>query len=193
MKIWRIDTGTKQHSIEDVPESWEHLGGRGLLAKIMLDEVTPTCDPLGPNNKLVFAPGLLVGHRLSSLDRISIGGKSPLTGGIKEANAGGRTGFHLTQLGIKALIIEGRAEEGDWQVIHLSKTGVRFDDADGIIGEGVYQSALQLIERYGEDVAIALIGPGGEMKMRAAGIQNIDMDKSPSRIAARGGMCWPPT
>lgn len=188
MKIWRIDTGTKQHSIEDVPESWEHLGGRGLLAKIMLDEVTPTCDPLGPNNKLVFAPGLLVGHRLSSLDRISIGGKSPLTGGIKEANAGGRTGFHLTQLGIKALIIEGRAEEGDWQVIHLSKTGVRFDDADGIIGEGVYQSALQLIERYGEDVAIALIGPGGEMKMRAAGIQNIDMDKSPSRIAARGGM-----
>ena len=188
MKIWRIDTGTKQHSIEDVPESWEHLGGRGLLAKIMLDEVTPTCDPLGPNNKLVFAPGLLVGHRLSSLDRISIGGKSPLTGGIKEANAGGRTGFHLTQLGIKALIIGGRAEEGDWQVIHLSKTGVRFDDADGIIGEGVYQSALQLIERYGEDVAIALIGPGGELKMRAAGIQNIDMDKSPSRIAARGGM-----
>ncbi|GAH63462.1 unnamed protein product, partial [marine sediment metagenome] len=58
MKIWRIDTGTEHHSIEDVPESWAHLGGRGLLAKIMLDEVTPTCDPLGPNNKLVFAPDL---------------------------------------------------------------------------------------------------------------------------------------
>lgn len=188
MKIWRIDTGTKQHSIEDVPESWEHLGGRGLLAKIMLDEVTPTCDPLGPNNKLVFAPGLLVGHRLSSLDRISIGGKSPLTGGIKEANAGGRTGYHLTQLGIKALIIEDRPDGGDWQVIHLSQAGVLFDDADGILGKGVYQSAVQLTERYGEDVAIALIGPGGEMKLRAAGIQNIDVDKSPSRIAARGGM-----
>ena len=188
MKIWRINIQSKQHLIEDVPEGWLHLGGRGLLAKIMLDEVIPTCDPLGPNNKLVFAPGLLVGHRLSSLDRISIGGKSPLTGGIKEANAGGRTGYHLTQLGIKALIIEGRPEKSEWKIIHLSKAGVRFDEADGILGKGVYQSAETLTERYGEDVAIALIGPGGEMKLRAAGIQNIDLDKSPSRIAARGGM-----
>jgi len=188
MKIWRIDTNTQQHSIKDVPENWQHLGGRGLLARIMLDEVVPTCDPLGPNNKLVFAPGLLVGHRLSSLDRISIGGKSPLTGGIKEANAGGRTGYHLTQLGIKALILEGRPEDDDWHVIHISQEGVRFDEAQAVIGKGVYDSALDLIERYGEDVAIALIGPGGEMKLRSAGIQNIDMDRSPSRIAARGGM-----
>jgi aldehyde:ferredoxin oxidoreductase len=188
MKIWRINIQTKQHTLEDVPESWEHLGGRGLLAKIMLDEVIPTCNPLGPNNKLVFAPGLLVGHRLSSLDRISIGGKSPLTGGIKEANAGGRTGYHLTQLGIKALIIEGKPEQDDWKIIHLSKEGVRFDQADGIVGKGVYQSAAELVERYGEEVAIALIGPGGEMKLRAAGIQNIDLDNSPSRIAARGGL-----
>ena len=188
MKIWRINIQTKQHFIEDIPETWQHLGGRGLLAKIMLDEVNPTCDPLGPYNKLVFAPGLLVGHRISSLDRISIGGKSPLTGGIKEANAGGRTGYHLTQLGIKALIIEGKPEEGDWKIIHLSEEGIRFDQADGIVGKGVYQSAAELTERYGEEVAIALIGPGGEMKLQAAGIQNIDIDESPSRIAARGGM-----
>jgi aldehyde:ferredoxin oxidoreductase len=188
MKIWRINTQTRQHDIEDIPEAWVHLGGRGLLAKIMLDEVIPTCDPLGPNNKLVFAPGLLVGHRLSSLDRISIGGKSPLTGGIKEANAGGRTGYHLTQLGIKALIIEGRPTEDGWKVVHLSKEGVRFDQADGIVGQGVYQSAAALTARYGNQVAIALIGPGGEMKLRAAGIQNIDNDEVPSRIAARGGL-----
>ena len=188
MKIWRINIQKKRHSFEDIPEAWQHLGGRGLLAKIMLDEVKPTCDPVGPYNKLVFAPGLLVGHRLSSLDRISIGGKSPLTGGIKEANAGGRTGYHLTQLGIKALIVEGRPEEDHWQIIHLSKEGVRFDQADGIVGKGVYQSAAELSERYGEEVAIALIGPGGEMKLRAAGIQNIDLDNSPTRIAARGGL-----
>jgi aldehyde:ferredoxin oxidoreductase len=188
MKIWRINVRSKQHFVEEVPETWQHLGGRGLLARIMLDVVTPTCDPLGPNNILVFAPGLLVGHRLSSLDRISIGGKSPLTGGIKEANAGGRTGYHLTQLGIKALILEDRPVVGEWQVIHLSQAGVRFDDAQGILGKGVYESAANLTEAYGDDVAIALIGPGGELKLRAAGIQNIDMDKSPSRIAARGGM-----
>ncbi|MFL7893318.1 MAG: aldehyde ferredoxin oxidoreductase C-terminal domain-containing protein [Anaerolineales bacterium] len=188
MNIWRVNTFTKQYRIEETPEDWQYLGGRGLLAKIMLDEVNPTCEPLGPDNKLIFAPGLLVGHRLSSLDRISIGGKSPLTGGIKEANAGGRTGFHLTQLGIKALIIESQPESDAWQVLHLSRAGVRFEDAQGILGKGVYESAVDLLERYGEDIAIALIGPAGEMRLRAAGIQNIDQDRSPSRIAARGGL-----
>jgi len=188
MKIWRIDTLSKKYYIEDVPHAWLHLGGRGLLARILLDEVYPACDPLGPLNKLVFAPGLLVGHRLSSLDRISIGGKSPLTGGIKEANAGGRTGFHLTQLGIKALIIEDRPNADDWNIIHISQAGVRFDDAQEIIGKGVNESAEYLVKKYGEDIAAALIGPGGEMKLLSAGIQNLDIDRSPSRIAARGGM-----
>lgn len=188
MKIWRIDTLSKKFYIEDVPQAWLHLGGRGLLARIMLDEVYPACDPLGPLNKLVFAPGLLVGHRLSSLDRISIGGKSPLTGGIKEANAGGRTGFHLTQLGIKALIIEDRPDADDWYILHVSRAGVRFDDAREIKGKGVNESAEYLTQKYGEEIAAALIGPGGEMKLRAAGIQNLDVDRSPSRIAARGGM-----
>jgi len=188
MHIWRVNTKSKTFSIEPTPESWERLGGRGLLAKILLDEVDPECDPLGPFNKLIFAPGLLTGHRLSSLDRISIGAKSPLTGGVKESNAGGRTGFHLTNLGIKALILEDRPEEGNWTVIHLSKDGVRFDSASSCIGKGVYQVSATLIDKYGEDVAIALIGPGGEMKMSSSGIQNIDKDKVPSRIAARGGL-----
>ena len=188
MKIWRIDTQKKQYSIDECPQDWQHLGGRGLLARICLDEIEPTCDPLGPDNKLIFSPGLLVGHHLSSLDRISIGGKSPLTGGIKEANAGGRTGFHLANLGIKALIIGERPGEDDWFVVHVSRSGVRYDDATHLIGKGVYETAADLIARYGEDVAMALIGPGGEMGLLAAGIQNIDVDGSPSRIAARGGM-----
>jgi aldehyde:ferredoxin oxidoreductase len=188
MQIWRVNTNTQTFSIEETPTSWQLLGGRGLSAKILLDEVDPECDPLGPNNKLIFAPGLLTGHRLSSLDRISIGGKSPLTGGIKEANAGGRTGYHLANLGIKAFIIEDRPEEENWTVIHLSKQGVRFDSASSYMGQGVYQVASRLIEKYGDDVAIALIGPGGEMKMMAAGIQNLDKDMVPSRIAARGGL-----
>ena len=93
MQIWRVNTKSQTFSIDDTPESWKRLGGRGLSAKILLDEVDPECNPLGLKNKLIFAPGLLTGHRLSSLDRISIGGKSPLTGGVKEANAGGRTAF----------------------------------------------------------------------------------------------------
>ena len=188
MQIWRVNIKTHSFSIEETPKSWQRLGGRGLLAKIMLDEVDPECDPLGPRNKLIYAPGLLTGHRLSSLDRISIGGKSPLTGGVKEANAGGRTGYHLANLGIKALILEERPAEDNWIVIHISKDGVRFDPASPYVGLGVYQAASMLIDKYGEDAAIAVIGQGGEMKMMAAGIQNLDKDKTPSRIAARGGL-----
>lgn len=188
MKIWRVNTRTRKFSVEPVPRGWEKLGGRGLSANILLDEVIPDCEALGPNNKLVFASGLLVGHRLSSLDRISIGGKSPLTGGVKESNAGGRTGYHLAQLGIKAFIIEDQPPGADWVVLHLSAEGLRFDDGSPYAGMGVYEAAPLLIERYGEDVAIALIGPGAEMLMRGAGIQNLDKDAVPSRIAARGGL-----
>jgi len=186
--VWRINVRTKTLVKEPVPEGWERLGGRALLARIMVEDMDPTCDPLGPKNKLIFAPGLLVGHMLSSCDRISIGGKSPLTGGVKEANAGGRTGLQLTQLGIKALILEEKPEDDGWWVLHLSADGARFESGNDLAGKGVFDVAPQLLEKYGDKVAIALIGPGGEMLMRSAGIQNLDKDKVPSRIAARGGL-----
>ncbi len=196
MKIWRVDVHSRNLSRVPTPEAWSRLGGRGLSARILLDEVDAKCDPLGAANKLVFAPGLLVGHMLSSCDRISVGGKSPLTGGIKEANAGGTTGLQMAYLGIRALIIEDiPAEPGFW-VLHLSSQGARFEKADdpslfseqSLVGLGVYETATKLLEKYGQKVAIALIGPGGEMKLSAAGIQNLDKDKVPSRIAARGGL-----
>jgi aldehyde:ferredoxin oxidoreductase len=186
-RIWRVNLRQKTLSTEPVPPSWERLGGRGLLARILLDEVPPTCEPLGPLNKLIFAPGVLVGHMLSSCDRISIGTKSPLTGGVKEANAGGSTGLQLTRLGIKALILEDHTETG-WWVLHLSTAGARFEPADDLTGLGVFACAEKLIQRYGEKIALSLIGPGGEMKMASAGIQNLDKDRVPSRIAARGGV-----
>ncbi len=187
-EIWRVNVNKQELKREPVPETWSRLGGRGLLARIMLDEVDAKCDPLGAGNKLIFAPGLLVGHMLSSTDRISVGGKSPLTGGIKEANAGGRTGYHMAFMGIKALIIEDKpAKDGFW-VLHLSLNGAKWERADDLVGVGVYETAPKLLEKYGDKVAIALIGPGGEMQMKSAGIQNIDKDKIPARIAARGGL-----
>jgi aldehyde:ferredoxin oxidoreductase len=187
-EIWRVNVSTQTVTRQPIPETWRMLGGRGLSARILLDEVPPACEPLGPLNKLVFAPGLLVGHMLSSLDRISVGGKSPLTGGIKEANAGGTTGLQMTYLGIHALIIEGIPPQAGWNILYLSKNGARFDRADDLAGLGVYEAAPRLVERYGKKVAIAMIGPGGEMKLAAAGIQNLDKEHVPSRIAARGGL-----
>lgn len=187
-QVWRVNVREQTLKLEPVPETWSRLGGRGLIARILLDEVDAKCDPLGAGNKLIFVPGLLVGHMLSSTDRISVGGKSPLTGGIKEANAGGRTGLHMATMGIHALVIEDQPEEKGFWVLHLSLDGAKWEKADELTGLGVYETAPKLIERYGDKVAIALIGPGGEMKMKAAGIQNIDKDKVPSRIAARGGL-----
>ena len=194
-QIWRVNVREQTLKREPVPASWQRLGGRGLVARILVDEVNATCDPLGAENKLIFTPGLLVGHMLSSTDRISVGGKSPLTGGVKEANAGGRTGLHLAYMGIHALILEDIPNDDTWWVLHLSMNGAKWEETfrvsenpKGLVGLGVYESAQKLTKQYGDKVAIALIGPGGEMQMKGAGIQNIDRDKVPSRIAARGGL-----
>jgi aldehyde:ferredoxin oxidoreductase len=188
MEVWRVNTKTQQLSKEEVPDKWSKLGGRGLIARVLVDEVPATCDPLGPENSLIFAPGLLVGHRLSSCDRLSIGGKSPLTGGVKEANAGGSTGLKITHLGCSVIILEDQPGDSGLKVIYLSPSECRFEDASHLAGKGVYESAATLLEEFGSKVAIALIGPAGEMKLKAAGIQNLDQDLVPSRIAARGGL-----
>ncbi len=188
LKVWRINCRTRTVTSQPVPESWIRLGGRGMIARILLDEVPATCEPLGPKNKLIFAPGLLVGHMLSSCDRISVGGKSPLTGGVKEANAGGTTALHLVALGIKALIIEDKPTTDEWSVLHVSRAGIKLEPAQGLVGLGVYECGEKLVERYGSKIAAALIGPGGETQLLSAGIQNFDKENLPSRIAGRGGL-----
>jgi len=188
LKVWRVNARTKNVACESVPQSWERLGGRGLIARILLDEVSPTCEPLASLNKLIFAPGLLVGHMLSSCDRISIGGKSPLTWGVKEANAGGTSGLHLMFLGIKALIIEDKPINDDWSVLYITDDGIKFENANELVGSGVYECAHKLVAKYGNKIAVAIIGQGGEMQLSAAGIQNFDKENLPSRIAARGGL-----
>ena len=113
--VWRANVSKKTVTTEPIPESWQRLGGRALIPRILLDEVPPICDPLGPFNKLIWAPGLLVGHLVSSCDRISVGAKSPLTGGVKESNAGGSTGLKMAYLGIKTFILEGAPTDDGWR------------------------------------------------------------------------------
>jgi aldehyde:ferredoxin oxidoreductase len=186
--IWRVSVLSRTLKLEPVPQSWERLGGRGLIARILLDEVPPECEPLGPNNKLIFCNGLLTGHMLSSIDRLSVGGKSPLTGGVKESNSGGTTGLQIAYMGIKALIIEDWPAEKGLSVMVLTMAGVRFDPADDLTGKGVYETAEILKKRYGNKVAISIIGPAGEQRLVSAGILNLDKEGVPSRINARGGL-----
>ncbi|NTV37621.1 MAG: aldehyde ferredoxin oxidoreductase, partial [Anaerolineales bacterium] len=188
-QVWRVSVHTRTLKLEPVPATWERLGGRGLIARILLDEVPPECEPLGPKNKLIFCNGLLTGHMLSSIDRLSVGGKSPLTGGVKESNSGGTTGLQIAYMGIKALLIEDwPVEKKQLSVMVLTMDGVRFDPADDLAGLGVYDTAEALKKRYGNKVAISMIGPAGEREMLSAGILNLDKDGIPSRINARGGL-----
>lgn len=189
MDVWRVNLREMTLIKHPIPETWDRLGGRGLIARILVDEVEPTCNALGSKNKLIFAPGLLTGHMLSSCDRISIGGKSPLTGGVKEANAGGTTGLKMMKLGIKALILENQPEIKDtiW-ILLVNHEGVHFERANELSGLGVYETTSRLLDKYGEKVALALIGKGGEMQLASAGIHNLDKDRMPTRIAARGGL-----
>ena len=106
MNILRVDMEKSQVRWEPVSDAYKFLGGRALSAKVLLDEVPATCDPLGPHNKLIFAPGLLGGAGVTTAGRLSIGAKSPLTGGVKEANAGGTAGDTLGRMGIKAIVVE---------------------------------------------------------------------------------------
>jgi aldehyde:ferredoxin oxidoreductase len=189
MRILRGNTATGTIGYEPVPENWKSYGGRALVARFLLDEVPPQCDPLGPYNKLIWAPGLLVGHMLSSVDRISLGGKSPLTGGVKEANAGGSTGMRMTWLRLFALIIEGGPPKDDsWKILYVGKEGAQFEDAKELEGLGLKETGIRLRERFGRSIGVSAIGPAGERQYRSAGITHMDKDRNLTRISARGGL-----
>src|SRR2546423_10963841 len=126
----RVDMERPEARLEPVPASWERLGGRALIARFCLDEIPPTCDPLGRQNKLIFCPGLLGGTNASSAHRISVGGKSPLTGTIKESNGGGTPGLKMARLGLKEIILPGKPKQAGLWVLHVSKDGPRLDPAD---------------------------------------------------------------
>jgi len=188
-KILRINMTDLKASYEDVPEKWARWGGRGLTSAITFDEVEPTCHPLGPNNKLIIAPGWVTGSRAApSSGRTSFGGKSPLTGTIKEANAGGLSGQKIAKLGLAAIILEGIPEKDKWYTLVIDKDGVQFDDASDLMGKGMYKVDELLWEKYPNEPAVIGIGQAGEMKLSNAGISVNDPENKPGRYAGRGGM-----
>jgi len=186
-KIFRVNMSDLRTSIEEVPAGWLGLGGRGLTSAVVAAEVEPTCHPLGAGNKLVIAPGLLSGTPAANSGRLSCGAKSPLTGTIKEANAGGTSAQMLAKLGIKALIIEGLPGEDKWYGLQVNATGVTISEETELIGKGNYQVIEQLNSRLGDGIGVITIGPAGEMKMAAANISVKDPG-SHIRSCGRGGL-----
>jgi aldehyde:ferredoxin oxidoreductase len=161
--------------------------GRHFIAKTLLEAGAATVDPLSPENPLIFSAGPLAGTNFSNANRISVGCKSPLTGGIKEANAGGTFAFALGQLEMSGLTLNGASD--DWVVIRITKDGeIGFDDAGPYLGKGNIEAAALLFEKYGDKISMALCGPVGEYQGLISGISFPDPEGRPVRIAARGGV-----
>ena len=187
-KIFRINMSDLTAKVEAVPAEWMGLGGRGLTSTIVAAEVKPTCHPLGKHNKLVIAPGLLSGTAAANSGRLSCGAKSPLTGTIKEANAGGTSAQMLAKLGVKAMIIEGQpADASKWYSLHVNEDSVTIQEETEVVGKGNFETVQILNQRLGDKVGVITIGPAGEMKMAAANISIKDPD-SHMRSNGRGGL-----
>jgi len=190
MKIVRINTYDESFKYEEIDKDSKYflLGARGLSSQIINDEVPPECDPLGPKNKLIIANGLLAGSPFPNSARTSVGAKSPMTHGIKEANVGGRPGALLAMRGIRAIVLEDSSP--DLKVIVIDDDGIKFDlnpDNDYEV-LGNYELHSLLYERYGKNIGIYSIGPAGEWMLRSATVAANDLEGYPSRHAGRGGL-----
>ena len=187
-RIFRVNMETLQVSAEEDPGEYKKLGGRALTSTILAKEVYPSCHTLGKRNKLILAPGLLGGTSVPSSGRLSVAAKSPLTGAVREANAGGTAGSKLGRLGVKAIIIEGKPKEEESYLLKLDKEGLKILPANELKGLRNYELAQRLREIHGDGVSIISIGPAGEAKMAAASVAVTDREGRPSHHAGRGGL-----
>ena len=187
-RILRVDMTNLQAKFEDLPSEFAALGGRGMTSTIVAKEVPPTCDPLGPHNKLVFAPGIVTGTAAPSSGRISVGGKSPLTGGIKEANAGTNFAQRVARMRIGAIIIEGKHKGDDYYLLKITNDGTEFINANKWVGKGLYGVYKELFKQFGDNVSICGVGVAAELLGAMSGLCFNDPEGLSSRYAGRGGL-----
>lgn len=192
MYLVRVNMTDRTYQVTEVPEKYKYLAGRALTSNIVADEVPPLAHPLGPNNKLVFSAGFVTGTSAPTAARISVGGKSPLTGGIKEANAGSSWGADLANMQIRGLIIEGQPNEKDrfWG-LHITWDGkpkVEFFDATPYTKQPLSLVYPPIYEKFGERVSICSVGAAAEYAYGNSGVCFNDQSKRPTRYAGRGGL-----
>ncbi|MFX0023686.1 MAG: aldehyde ferredoxin oxidoreductase C-terminal domain-containing protein [Candidatus Hermodarchaeota archaeon] len=188
MKIVRINVENEKIQNEEITPDSKYflLGGRGLSSLIIHDEVPPLCDPLGKENKLIIANGLLAGSPFPCSARTSVGAKSPLTNGIKEANLGGRPAMMLARHGIRAIVLEDISPS--LKLILIDEDGVKLEPAVEYDNLGNYELHSRLKNKYGRNIGIYSIGPAGQYLMKSATVGANDLEGYPSRHAARGGL-----
>ena len=189
--IVRINTKTGDVNAAPMAEKYRIYGKRGLIDRFVLDEVDPKCDPLGPENKLIICTGTFAGTSFPVSGRVSVGGKSPLTGTIKESSVGGMMGPMMASHGIKMIVLENQpGEETGWRYLYIDKDGsYSLIDASDLMGLGTYAVCGKMFEKYNKNVAVMCVGPAGDMLYRSASVMVSEMGTGhPCRAAGRGGL-----
>lgn len=183
-KILRVNLSSLDFKTEEPEEGFYklYLGGRGFIVYTLLREVPQGADPLGPENKLVFALGPMTGHPFPGSGRNSVGAKSPLTGAFGESEAGGYWGAELRRAGYDAIILEGKAEEPVYLWIKDGQAEIR--PGRNLWGLEVAETEETIRNELKEErVRIAAIGPAGENLVRYASIAH-----DVNHVAGRAGM-----
>jgi len=180
--ILRVNLSDRKISKEEISEEMKRkfLGGRGIAAKIIWDEVKGV-DPLSEGNKIIFSTGPLTGLPLPGSGKMVIASKSPLTGGYGDSNIGSMAAVHLRRAGYDVLIVEGRSETPCYIAIHNDE--LKILDARDLWGKMTFEAQDLLEAKHGKNIGVLLIGPAGENMVRFA---NVISQKG--RAAGRTGM-----
>jgi aldehyde:ferredoxin oxidoreductase len=187
-KILRVNTRTGEILTTACSETERRWGGRSYIAHHLLAEVDPACEPLGRKNRLIVASGLLADTAVTTGGRLSLGGKSPLTGGVKEANVGGAAGRIMARLGLKAVVLEDAPEEPQPRLLRIAEDRVVLLEAPELRGLETMPTLHALRQRFGERIGALCIGPAGEKLLAAACVATTDSSGVQLRVAGRGGL-----
>ncbi len=182
--ILHVDLTTQNFWVDRPVDSFyrQLVGGRGFILHYLLSQTPQGVDPLGPENLLIFAPGLLTGTILPGTGRHAVGAKSPLTGALASAEAGGWFGHELKRAGLDALVIHGKSKTPIYLWIKDGKVEIR--PADHLWGQLTAETQEQIHAELDDDkIRIAQIGPAGENLVRYAAVMH-----DVNRAAGRSGL-----
>ena len=186
-KYLHVDLNNRTIETEELAGEDLARAGRYLIAKTLVERDLAQVDPLSPENPFVISAGPFAGSNFSNGNRISIGCKSPLTGGIKESNGGGTMAFAMGQIGLAGMTLNGASD--DWVVIRIPLEGeITFEDASPYMSKGVFETAKLLHEKYGDKVSLGITSPVAEYGGLIGGVTFTDPEGRPTRICARGGV-----